>query len=71
MLCAYVLQCGRVQRINDYGFECSPSVCCLVFFFGFFSPLQSAVECVKPARHCYLCSKRALTFGCKTRIHFS
>lgn len=30
MLCAYVLQCGSVQRINDYGFVCSLSVC--IFF---------------------------------------
>lgn len=27
MLCACVLQCGRVQRINDYEFVCSLSVC--------------------------------------------
>lgn len=27
MLCAYVLQCGSVQRINDYGFVCPLSVC--------------------------------------------
>ncbi len=30
MLCAYVLQCGSEQRINDYGL-CAPCLCVFIF----------------------------------------